>query len=121
MTDTPSAPAGPALSPVRRAGPLLFLSGQLPRLADGSLERGTIEQQTSRVIDNIETLLSANGLDLADVVKTTVWLTDAALMPGFNAVYGARFPTPWPTRSTVVSQLVAAADIEIEAIALLRD
>lgn len=121
MTHIPSAPSRPALSPVRRAGPLLFLSGQLPRLADGRLKRGTIEEQTSRVIDNIEALLAANGIGLADVVKTTVWLTDATLMPGFNAVYGARFPTPWPTRSTVIAQLVAAADIEIEAIALLRD
>lgn len=108
----------PALTPARRAGALLFLSGQLPRETDGNIHRGSIEQQTARVIDNIETLLAANGLALGDVVKTTVWLSRADFTQGFNAVYAERFAVPYPARSTVVSALVAPADIEIEAIAL---
>lgn len=113
---TPTRPALP-LSAARRAGSLLFLSGQLPRTADGSIARGPIEDQTRQVIDNIEAVLAAHGLTLADVVKTTVWLTDIAHLDGFNRIYAARFPDPYPTRSTVVSALVAPADIEIEAIA----
>jgi 2-iminobutanoate/2-iminopropanoate deaminase len=121
MTRNISPSPTPALSAARRAGQLLFLSGQLPRGADGRIERGTIEQQTGQVIDNIEAVLRAHGLDLGDVVKTTVWLTDVGLVSGFNAVYGKRFPLPYPARSTVVSALVAPADIEIEVVAQLRD
>lgn len=105
------------LSLARRAGDLLFLSGQLPRGADGAITRGPIEAQTAQVIDNIEAVLAVHGLGLANVVKTTVWITDPAHVDGFNRAYAARFAAPWPARSTVVSGLVAPADIEIEAIA----
>jgi 2-iminobutanoate/2-iminopropanoate deaminase len=114
MTDIRSKPP---LSAARRAGSQLFLSGQLPRAADGSIVRGSIEDQTLQVIDNISAVLATHGLTLADVVKTTVWLTDITHMDGFNRVYATRFSDPYPTRSTVVSALVAPADIEIEAIA----
>jgi len=109
----------PPLSAARRAGHLLFLSGQLPRGSDGALVGGSIEAQTEQVITNIAAVLAANGLGLADVVKATVWLTDAAHADGFNRIYRARFPKPYPARSTVVSGLVAPADIEIEVVALI--
>ena len=70
----------PPLSTSRGAGSLLLLSGQLPRLPGGALERGPIEQQTDCVIDNIEVALAEHGLGLADVVKTTVWLTDISYL-----------------------------------------
>jgi reactive intermediate/imine deaminase len=106
------------ISAARRAGPLLILSGQLPRNADGQLVRGPIEQQTAQVIDNIETVLAAHGLALVDVVKATVWLTDASHVAGFNQVYATRFGAPYPARSTVIAALVAPADVEIEVVAL---
>ncbi len=121
----PSSASGarlaPPLSTSRQAGSLLFLSGQLPRLLDGAIERGPIEQQTDRVIDNIEAALAEHGLGLADVVKTTVWLTDVAHFNDFNGRYAARFSKPYPARSTVIAQLVAPADIEIEAVAAFPD
>ncbi len=54
------------------------------------------------------------------MVKVTAWLTDASYADAFNGVYREWFAEPYPTRSTVVSQLVAAADVEIEAVAYLE-
>lgn len=95
----------------------MFVSGQLPRTEAGGMCAGDIGAQTEQAIANLEAVLKAEGLELADVVKTTVWLTSAELSGGMNAVYAERFPQPYPTRSTVISGLVAKADIEIEAVA----
>ncbi len=121
MTDASAIPAKPPLSPARRAGHLLFLSGQLPRQSDGTLVSGPIEVQTEQVIANVAEVLAAHGLGLADVVKATVWLTQAAHAPGFNRIYAQRFSAPYPARSTVVSALVAPADIEMEVVALIPE
>lgn len=112
-TPAPSVP----LSKTRRAGQLLFVSGQLPRTPDGGMCSGSIGEQTAQAIANLRTILEAEGMSLADVVKTTVWLTSAKHMAGMNAAYADLFPQPYPTRSTVVSGLVADADVEIEAVA----
>ena len=117
MSKNSTAPAIP-LSKIRRAGPLVFVSGQLPRLPDGGMCRGTIGEQTTQAVLNLRAVLEAEGLTLADVVKTTVWLTAVDHVAGMNAVYAELFAEPYPARSTVISGLVAAADIEIEAMAL---
>lgn len=116
MTQSNAAPPVP-LSRTRRAGQFVFISGQLPRTPEGGMCQGPIGEQTAQAIANLRGLLEAEGLGLGDVVKTTVWLTSAEHMAGMNAAYAELFPQPYPTRSTVVSGLVAAADIEIEAVA----
>lgn len=116
MSKNSAAPAIP-LSKIRRAGPLLFVSGQLPRMPEGGMCRGTIGEQTAQAVINLRTVLEAEGLTLADVVKTTVWLTAGDQLSGMNAAYAELFAEPYPARSTVISGLVAEADIEIEAIA----
>ena len=112
-------PASPPLSPTRKGAGLVFISGQLPR-KDGLMISGDIRAQTEQVIDNLEARLASEGLGLADVIKTTVWLTEKSLAADFNAVYAARFPEPYPARSTVISGLIADADIEMEAVAVAR-
>ena len=95
----------------------MFVSGQLAFGPDRRIS-GDITAQTNLILDRIERLLAAQGLGLQDVVKATVWITDAANFPAFNAAYRARMPAPLPTRSTVVSGMVApGALIEIEVIA----
>jgi len=114
MTDLAKIP----LSQMRVAGPFRFLSGQLGFVSPGVLAEGGIEGQTRQAIANITSLLEAEGLSLNHVVKSTVWLTDAANFADFNAVYAAAFGTPYPARSTVVSSLVVpGALVEIEVIA----
>lgn len=112
-------PSPPPLSKARRAGDLLFISGQLPRGSSGEIVPGDITVQTRQVITNLQAVLAEHGATLADVVKTTVWLTDGSLAGAFNAVYREAFQEPYPTRSTVVSGLLVDALLEIEAVAYL--
>ena len=117
---TPNAPnpAGP-YSQAIRAGDLLFLAGQIPiDAATGDLVGGDIAMQTRRVLDNVAAVLKAAGLTMADVVRTTVFLSDMADAPVMNEVYTACFPQPYPTRATVqVARLPRDVRIEVDAIA----
>lgn len=108
----------PHLSPLVESGPFVFVSGQLPFDADRQISATDIAGQTRQVLANIADVLRAENLSLHDVVKTTVWLKQAADFSGFDAAYAHSFGEHRPARSTVVSDLVLpAALIEIEAIA----
>ncbi|MEP6994654.1 MAG: RidA family protein [Acidobacteriota bacterium] len=115
-----------AIGPYSQAvaeGGFLFLSGQIPLdPSTGQLVPGGIEAAVERVFDNIETILGAAGLTLADVVKTTVFLLTMDEFASMNGVYARRFGNHRPARSTVaVAQLPKDAAVEIEVIARLRD
>ncbi|MGD0016311.1 MAG: RidA family protein [Verrucomicrobiia bacterium] len=101
------------------AGDLLFCAGQIPLdPATGNMVAGGITEQTIRVLENIRALLRSQNLDLANVVKTTVFLTDLNHFPAMNAVYAQFFAQAPPARSTVqTARLPKDALIEIEAIA----
>jgi 2-iminobutanoate/2-iminopropanoate deaminase len=105
------------LSAGMEIGETVYLSGQLA-LIDGKLVAGGIVEQTTTVLDNIERLLAEANLTLSDVFKTTVWIVDGSDFAQFNATYSARFSSPYPARSAVVSKLVIpGALVEIEVIA----
>jgi 2-iminobutanoate/2-iminopropanoate deaminase len=96
----------------------LFCSGSLGMdPATGNLLDG-IDAQTERALVNLEAVLQANGMSMADVVKTTVFLSDMANFAAMNAVYATHVMDPAPARSTVqVAALPKGALVEIEAIA----
>lgn len=97
---------------------LVFVSGQVP-MANGQPCAADIAGQTHATLDMVAAVLADAGCTLADVVKTTVWLTDAADYPAFNAAYGERFaPETAPARSTVIAGLIAPVKLEIEAVAV---
>ena len=78
-----------------------------------------IGAQTERVMDNIAAVLAAAGLTFADVVKSTIYLADLGDFAAVNDVYGRRFPSEPPARSTVeVKGLPKGAGVEIEVIAM---
>lgn len=102
------------------AGRLVFASGQLPISPDDSqaLVDGGIREQTERVIDIIESILSEVGCTLSDVAQTTVYLADLSDMDAMNDVYARRFTTPAPARAVVgVSELPLGALIEMDCVA----
>lgn len=105
-----------------RGGGLLFCSGQIPLdPVTGSLRGASIAEQTEQVMANIEAVLSAAGVGFADVVKSTVYLTDLADFTTVNEIYERRFTTAPPARSTIeVKGLPRGARVEIEVIALAR-
>jgi 2-iminobutanoate/2-iminopropanoate deaminase len=110
----------PPLSPARRAGGLLFVSGQLGRGPDGAIVPGGIRAQARQAIANLRRVLEAEGSSLSQVVKTNVWLTDPADMAEFNLAYREAFGEPYPARSAVVSGLFAeGARVEMEAVAAI--
>jgi 2-iminobutanoate/2-iminopropanoate deaminase len=115
------APVGPYSQAISHAG-WVFASGQIPLdPSTGARVEGDIEAQTERVIANLAAVLEAAGSSLANVVKTTVYVTDLALFARINAVYARHFTgDPPPARATVqVAALPLGAAIEIDAIAAL--
>jgi 2-iminobutanoate/2-iminopropanoate deaminase len=121
VTDKAPKAIGPYSQAVK-AGGFLFCSGQIPLSpVTGELLDSEIREQTDLVMDNIAAVLEAAGLTFADVVKSTIYLTDLANFGAVNEVYGRRFPANPPARSTVEAQgLPRGAEVEIEVIALVR-
>jgi 2-iminobutanoate/2-iminopropanoate deaminase len=114
---TPNAPpvAGP-YSPAVRAGDWIVCAGQVGLdPATGRIVEG-VEAQARQVLTNIAAVLGDCGASLADVAKTTVFVTDIAQFATVNAVYAEAFGDHRPARSTVqVAALPAGAEVEIEA------
>ena len=100
-----------------KAGPFVFVSGQIAMGANGEIVSGGIEAQTRQSLKNVEKALALAGCALKDVVKTTVWLDDARDFWTFNRVYAEFFPDNKPARSTTQATLMIDAKVEIEVIA----
>lgn len=103
-----------------RVGDLMFVSGQLSTDAHGRLiGPGDIGVQTRQALTNVQTVLRLANLDMEDVVKTTVMLTDWRYYAAYNEVYKQFFTAPYPARSTVCGGLARpGALLEAEAIAV---
>ncbi len=106
-----------------RAGDMVFLSGQIPLdPATGALVTSTIEAETQRVLENLRAVLAAAGCTFANVVRTTIYLTDMNDFAAVNAEYGKAFEgaQTLPARATVeVKGLPKGARVEIDAIAVV--
>ena len=118
---TTNAPA--AIGPYSQAvqvGNMLFASGQLGiDPATGNFVEGAVKEQTAQAFKNVKAILTEAGLDISDVVKTTVFLQDMSLFAGMNGVYATYFDGAFPARSAVaVKALPKDALVEIECIAV---
>ena len=114
-------PAAGPYSIAVEAGGFIFISGQLPVDPDTGEISGDIRVATRQVLENIKTVISAAGLAMSDIVKTTVFLTNMNDFPAVNEIYSEYFPEAPPARSTVaVNGLPKGAPLEIEAIAVQR-
>lgn len=120
VISTKAAPA--AIGPYSQAvqvGNLVFTSGQIPiDPATGSFVEGGIQEQTRQSLANVQAILQEAGLDMCDVVKTTVFMADMADFSAMNEVYAQFFSEPFPARSAVaVKTLPKGALVEIEVVA----
>jgi 2-iminobutanoate/2-iminopropanoate deaminase len=99
---------------------LVFTSGQVgldPKTGD--LVADDVKKQTEQVFRNLEAVLKAAGLTLADIVKTTVYLADMADFAAMNEVYGRHFTASPPARTTIAAAgLPKNARVEIDAVAI---
>lgn len=124
---TSQAPAaiGP-YSQAIRCGQFLYMSGQIPLdPATGEIVGTDVQAQTERVFQNIQAVLAEAGASLAQVVKTTVFLTSMSDFQAMNAIYTRYFEAQQgllPARSTVaVAELPRKALVEIECVAVLDE
>lgn len=97
----------------------IFISGQIYLTPDGTLVEGTIEEQAHQVMKNLKAVIEAAGASFADVVKTTMYITDIADFGKINEVYKSYMTQPYPARETVgVNQLPMGVKIEISMVAI---
>ena len=117
-TDKAPAALGPYSQAVK-AGNLLFVSGQIPiDPATGAMVENDIAVQTRQSLTNVKAILESAGYSCADVVKTTVLLSDIGNFVPMNEVYGTFFPSNCPARACfAVKDLPKGALVEIEVIA----
>lgn len=109
--------SGPPLTPAIRAGDFLFISGQGPiDPMTKEIKSGTFEEEAELTLQNVKAVIEGAGATLDRVVKVNVYLKDTGNFAAFNAIYKKYFKPPYPTRTTVGTDLVGIS-IEIDAIA----
>ncbi len=108
------APIGPYNQAVQ-FGSLLFISGQIALdPATGEIRAGDIQEETGQVMQNLQAVLQAAGMDFGHVVKTTIFLSDMSLFAAVNEVYGSWFSGNYPARETIaVKGLPKNVNVEI--------
>ena len=113
----PIAPYSPAVE----ANGFVFVSGQVGSdPATGKLAEG-ITAQTEQALKNVQSVLAAAGLEMADVAKATVFLADIKDFAAMNEVYKTFFTGDCPARSAFqVGALPGGASVEIEVIAAAK-
>ncbi|SRR5579884_1401486 len=112
---TPRGPYAPAV----RAGDFIFVSGQGPiDPATDRISAGDIQHQTALTLENLRTVLASCDATLADVVKCSVFLKDAAEFHQMNEVYAKFFGDNRPARTTVEAKFHdGGMRVEIDCIA----
>ncbi len=106
-----------------KAGNTVYISGQIP-LNPATMEMVTdsFEAQAVRVFENLTAIAEEAGGSLAECVKLTILLSDMRFFPQVNEVMARYFNEPYPARAAfAVKELPKAADIEVEAIMVLKD
>lgn len=114
----PAAGASPHSQAIVANG-FVFTQGSIYLTTEGKLLEGTTEEQIHQIMKNLSAILEAAGVTFADVVKTTIYLTDMSLYGEVNKVYGSYFSDPYPAREAVcVKELPLGAKVEISMVAV---
>jgi 2-iminobutanoate/2-iminopropanoate deaminase len=115
LPDAPP-PKGP-YSPAVRAGPFVYVSGQVPRdPISGELIGDDVATQTRATLSNLQRLIEQAGAKLSDVISVSVYLTNVDDWAAMNEVYKEFFSSPFPTRTAIGAELRDIL-VEISAIA----
>lgn len=116
-SDQAPAAIGPYSQAVRH-GKLVFLSGQIPLDPETmELVGGGMDAQIRRVLDSLQSVCTAAGGSLQQVLKINVYLTDLAHFPVVNSIMNEYFDAPFPARAAVgVANLPRGAEVEMEAV-----
>lgn len=117
-TDKAPRPIGPYSQAIVEDG-FVFVSGQgAINPVTGQIERSDARSETTRVFENLKTILEAAGSSLAKVVKCNVYLRDINDFAAMNDAYATYFEAPYPARTTIqAGALPAGIAVEIECVA----
>jgi len=122
IINTPKAPA--PIGPYNQAvlvGDWLFISGQIAIVPPtNELNLNSIEEEATQVMENLKAILTEANISFANVVKTTIFLSDMALFAKVNEIYGSYFTGDYPSRETLaVKSLPKNVNVEISMIAVI--
>lgn len=120
MEEIKTKNAPEAIGPYSQAvkvGGMLYTSGQIPvDPATGKIAEG-VEAQARQVFTNLKNLIAAGGGDIANTVKTTVFIKNMEDFGTINSVYAEFFTQPYPARSCVeAARLPKDVLLEAEAV-----
>jgi len=113
QSEAPAAPGSPSIE----AGGYLYLSGQGPRRADGSIP-AEFSGQVRQCLDNVKRLVEAAGLTMDHLVYVQVYLEDVTRYALLNDAFAAYFPKDPPARAVLGVARVPDSAIEISAVAV---
>ena len=116
-TEAAPLPAGPYSQAIVHGG-LVYVSGQLPVAPGEDPHPGNLEDEARQALANLDAILCAAGSGRAQVLRTTIYLSDLALWGRFNAVYAEYFGDHRPARTVVPTlPLHHGFQVEIDAVA----
>ena len=111
------APVGPYSVAVKSDG-LIFVSGMLSQDDSGALVGSDVGAQTKRILERMRAVVEASGSSLEQAVAVTVYLKSASDFAAMNDVYRVHWPRDPPTRTTVITDLLLGALVEISMVAV---
>ncbi|PIT20455.1 RidA family protein [Snodgrassella communis] len=119
-TDKAPAAIG-AYSQAVRAGNTVYLSGQIPLVAETmQIVEGGFAEQVHQVFKNLQAVTQAAGGSLNDLVKVNAYLTDLGNFSIFNEIMAQYFTALYPARAAVeVSALPKGVLVEAEGVMIL--
>ncbi|MDF2962387.1 MAG: enamine deaminase RidA [Paenibacillus sp.] len=97
---------------------MLFISGQVGVGPDG-IPGKDIREQTELALNNLNKVLAGADMDINDIVKSTIYLTDENLIGPFMEAGAGFLPTPPPATTLLIVKALASPVllVEIEAVA----
>ena len=115
---TEGAKSNLPFSPAIIAGDLMFVSGQASVDSEiGTIISGTFEEEMRRSIENLRSILVAEGLSLDNVINIKSYVAQQSDLPLYNKIYAEYFAAPLPTRSTIMGVLGTMLKFELDGIA----
>lgn len=117
---TPKAGALPFAKAAGAEG-WLYVSGQVPRDAEGQIVSGNMTTQARVTLSNLQQVLESAGYSCNDVVRVGVWIDDPRDFGEFNKVYSEYFSTEHaPARVTVQASMMSDIRVEVDCIAFKK-
>ena len=111
---TPTKPGALPFSKAAGADGWLFVSGQVPRDADGEIVTGNITVQARVTLENLKKVLES--------VRVNVFLDDPRDFAGFNKVYAQFFTAEHaPARVCVQAMMMSDLRVEVDCVAYKKD